>query len=195
MSGSIIGLITARGGSKRLPGKNIKTVAGKPMIAWTIEAAIESGICSRTIVTTEDEQISRVAKVWGAEVLTRPKVLAKDDTLSIDVVVHAINELGLEADDFILLLQPTSPLRTSGDIRKCVSYMETTKSDNVVSTTAGREKPNGSIYLNKVSSLLTTRTFYPEGKTTWYAMPIERSIDIDTVEQFEQAESLLKKKV
>ena len=194
MADKIIGLITARGGSKRLPGKNIKILAGKPLIAWTIDAAIESGTCTRIFVSTEDETISHVSKQWGAEVLVRPKALAKDDTLSIDVIVHTINELGLNNNDYIMLLQPTSPLRTSGDIRKCISYMEKTNSDNIVSTTFGTEKPNGAIYLNKVSSLLTTRTFYPEGKTVWYVMPAERSVDIDTDQDFQLAEYLLKER-
>lgn len=194
MAEQIIGIITARGGSKRLPRKNIKTLSGKPMMAWTIDAANESKVLSKVYVSTEDEEIAHVAKQWGAEHLPRPKVLAQDNTLSIDVIVHAINELGLNNNDYIMLLQPTSPLRTSGDIRKCVAYLKSTKSENIVSTTNGTEKPNGAIYLNKVSSLLTTRTFYPEGKTTWYVMPEERSVDIDTEQDFQLAEYLFKER-
>jgi N-acylneuraminate cytidylyltransferase len=191
---NIIGIITARGGSKRLPRKNIKTLAGKPMIAWTIDAANESKVLSNVYVSTEDEEIAHVARQWGAEVLIRPKALAKDDTLSIDVIVNVINELGLDNNDYIMLLQPTSPLRTQGDIRNCVACLKTTKSDNIVSTTNGTEKPNGAIYLNKVTSLLTTRTFYPEYKTVWYVMPAERSVDIDTGQDFQLAESLIKER-
>jgi CMP-N,N'-diacetyllegionaminic acid synthase len=190
--GNIFGVITARGGSKRLPGKNIKTLAGKPMIAWTIDAANESNVLSNVYVSTEDDEIAHVARQWGAEVVIRPKVLAKDTTLSIDVIVNVINELGLDNNDYIMLLQPTSPLRTRGDIRKCVAHLKTTKSDNIVSATVGTEKPNGAIYLNKVSSLLSTRTFYPEGRTVWYVMPAERSVDIDTDQDFQLAEYLLK---
>lgn len=190
----IIGLITARGGSKRLPGKNIKPLSGKPMIVWTIDATVDSKVCSRVLVSTEDETIAHVSNQWGAEVLKRPISLAKDDTLSIDVIVHAINELGLGNDDYILLLQPTSPLRTSEDIRGCVKQMQKTKAENVVSTTIGTEKPNGAIYLNKVSSLLLTRSFYPLGKTVWYTMPEERSVDIDTGQDFQLAEYLLKER-
>jgi CMP-N,N'-diacetyllegionaminic acid synthase len=192
----IIAVITARGGSKRLPGKNIKLLAGKPLIAWTIDTALKSKEVDRVIVSTEDINIAEIAKSYGAEVpFLRPSELAEDNTLSIDVIIHVIKELGLNEDDYILLLQPTSPLRGIEDIKKCIDQIQYNILDAVVSTTEGTEKPNGAIYLNKVSSLVTTRTFYPEGKTTWYAMPIERSIDIDTVEQFEQAESLLKKKV
>jgi CMP-N-acetylneuraminic acid synthetase len=190
----IIGLITARGGSKRLPGKNIKTLAGKPMIAWTIEAAEESKQCSRIIVSTEDDKIAYVSSQWGAEVLTRPKALAKDDTLSIDVIVHAINELGLGNADYILLLQPTSPLRTSGDIKNAVRMMRDTNAVAVVSATGTELKPNGAIYLNRVDSLLTDRTFYPEGKTVWYSMPPERSVDVDEQWQFDTAECFLKRR-
>ena len=192
--GDIIGLVTARGGSRRLPGKNIKTMAGKPMMAWTIDAAQESEVCKRIIVTTEDKKIEHVAKVWGAEVLKRPKELATHDASSFDVICHAIEKLGLARCDYVLLLQPTSPLRTAADIKEAVRIMQLYKSDAVVSSTGLELKPNGAIYLNRVSSLLDSRTFYPDGKTTWYSMPAERSIDVDELWQFDVAECLLMKR-
>jgi CMP-N,N'-diacetyllegionaminic acid synthase len=191
----IIGLITARGGSKRLPGKNIKSVAGKPMIAWTIEAAEDSGQCSRILVSTEDDKIAYVSSQWGAEIIDEPQKLAEDNILMIDVIVHAINELGLAADDYILLLQPTSPVRTGADIKEAVRIMKKTKSEAVVSTTNGMTKPNGAIYLNRVNSLLSTRTFYPEGRTVWYSMPPERSVDVDEQWQLEVAECMLRRRI
>jgi N-acylneuraminate cytidylyltransferase/CMP-N,N'-diacetyllegionaminic acid synthase len=116
----IIGLITARGGSKTIPRKNIKLLAGKPLIAWTIEAALHSKTLERVIVSTDDEEIAQVSKEWGAEVpFMRPTDLAQDNSPHVAVVEHAI--AWLEANDgkeigAIMLLQPTSPLRTQQDI-------------------------------------------------------------------------------
>jgi N-acylneuraminate cytidylyltransferase/CMP-N,N'-diacetyllegionaminic acid synthase len=121
----VVGLITARGGSKSIPHKNIKLLAGKPLIAWTIEAALASSSLARVIVSTDDDEIASVARTWGAEVpFMRPPELARDDTPHLLVVEHAIRWLW-EHDkaglDYALLLQPTSPLRTSADIDAAVA--------------------------------------------------------------------------
>lgn len=131
----IVAIIPARGGSKRLPGKNIKNLAGKPMIAWTIEAAQQSKACSKIVVSTEDNKVATVAGLWGAEILDRPAELATDEAKSIDVVIHAIQELGLNETDYVLLLQPTSPLRTGDDIRQAVKIMQEENAEAVVSVT------------------------------------------------------------
>ncbi len=113
MSG-VLGLIPARGGSKGIPRKNIQPIAGKPLIAWTIEAARTAGLAN-VVVSTEDAEIAEVAREWGAEVpFMRPSELAADDTPGIEPVLHAI-EL-LPDYEGVLLLQPTSPLRSSEDI-------------------------------------------------------------------------------
>ena len=116
----VIGLITARGGSKDIPRKNVKLLAGKPLIAWSIEAALRSRGLSRLIVSTDDEEIAEVSAKWGAEVpFIRPAELATDDSPHIEAVKHAIDWL-LENEnaypDYIMTLQPTSPLRSSSDI-------------------------------------------------------------------------------
>ena len=120
----IIGLITARGGSKGIPGKNIKLLAGKPMIAWTIQAALESRRLSRVIMSTDDPEIARIARDWGAEVpFMRPSGLAQDDTSHITVVEHTIHWLEEHENakpNYIMLLQPTSPLRSSEDIQDSI---------------------------------------------------------------------------
>jgi CMP-N,N'-diacetyllegionaminic acid synthase len=102
-----------------VPGKNVRPVAGKPLIAWTIEEAKKSRYLDRLILSSDDDEIIRVAKEWGTEVpFVRPVELAKDDTPGIDPVLHALKELpGFE---YIVLLQPTSPLRISADIDKCI---------------------------------------------------------------------------
>ena len=121
---TIIGLITARGGSKSIPGKNINPLAGKPLIAWTIEAALQCKELSRVIVSTDDEKIAEVAQQWGAEVpFIRPVELAQDASSHISVVLHAIHWLEEKerfCPDYIMLLQPTSPFRTVEDMGKTI---------------------------------------------------------------------------
>lgn len=119
----IIAIITARGGSKRLPGKNIKLLGGKPLINWTIDAALESQRCDSVIVSTDSAEIAHIAKLAGASVpFLRPADLATDTAASIDVVLHAVDyyESKHGPVDGVLLLQPTSPFRTSESICKAV---------------------------------------------------------------------------
>ena len=119
----ILALIPARGGSKGLPRKNIKPLLGKPLIAWTIEQALNSKYIDKVVVSTDDEEIAEISKEYGAEVpFLRPKELARDDSPTIDAIIHAINwfeERG-EFFDILILLQPTSPLRTTEDIDNAI---------------------------------------------------------------------------
>jgi CMP-N,N'-diacetyllegionaminic acid synthase len=114
MKNRITALIPARGGSKGLPKKNIIDLSGKPLIAWSIEASIGSKYIDRTIVSSENEEILRISQLYGASILSRPDELSQDETSTTDVIIHAINSLkGTEYEtDIIVLLQPTSPLRS-----------------------------------------------------------------------------------
>ena len=133
----LLAIIPARGGSKRLPGKNTLKLAGKPMIAWSIEAALESKFIDKVIVTTEDEDIVNIAREFGAEVpFIRPNELASDSASSIDTVIHAIQALKDLYDDsyeYIILLQPTSPFRTSQHIDEAVGLLMDRNADGIVS--------------------------------------------------------------
>lgn len=118
-----VAIIPARGGSKRIPRKNLKYIAGKPLIAHTILAACQAGKLSGVFVSTEDEEIASVAKDFGAELIQRPSELAADDSSSEDVVRHALQSImsrGGRPDHFCLL-QPTSPLRTARHIDDAIS--------------------------------------------------------------------------
>lgn len=107
----LIAIIPARGGSKRVPRKNIRTFHGKPMIAWSIGAALESHVFERVVVSTDDEEIADVSSAWGAEVpFYRPSNLADDLTMTIDVMRHAVSELGTEAAEGFACIYPTAPL-------------------------------------------------------------------------------------
>lgn len=116
----VLALIPARGGSKGLPGKNIRYLGGKPLVAWSIEAALAAKHVSRIVVSSDDAQILSVARAYGAQIpLIRPATLAQDDTPGIDVVLHTLD--CLPGYDWVVLLQPTSPLRTTDDIDRAIS--------------------------------------------------------------------------
>jgi CMP-N-acetylneuraminic acid synthetase len=144
-----VGLITARGGSKSIPQKNVKPLAGKPLIAWTIEAALRAQRLSRVIVSTDDEEIARVAREWGAEVpFMRPVELAQDDSPHLDVIRHALRWLEAEEEsepEYLMLLQPTSPLRTTADIDASIILAELREADAVISVCQTHDHP----YLSK----------------------------------------------
>lgn len=135
----MIAIIPARGGSKGLPGKNIKMLRGKPLIAWAIDAAKQSKYVDRIIVSTDDEEIADIALKFGAEIpFMRPKELASDTAMAVDNYIYTINRLsketGLPIDKFIVL-QPTTPLRTFQDIDKAIELFEQKSADSVISYT------------------------------------------------------------
>jgi CMP-N-acetylneuraminic acid synthetase len=123
----VLGLIPARGGSKGIPRKNLAPLAGRPLLAWTVDAARGAGELTRVVVSTDDDEIAAAA---GVEVLRRPPELAGDDTPMLDVVRHAVSEL---RPDVVVLLQPTSPLRRSEHVDACVRLLLESGADAVVS--------------------------------------------------------------
>lgn len=137
----ILGLIPARGGSKGIPRKNIRPIAGRPLIAWTIEAARMSERLDRLVVSTDDEEIAAVAREHGAETpFLRPAELARDDTPGVDPVLHALQ--ALPGYDGVLLLQPTSPLRSATDIADCLDLAARLEAACVVSVCAPEKHPH-----------------------------------------------------
>jgi len=140
----ILAIIPARGGSKRLPRKNILPLNGKPLIAWTIEAALQSPYIDKVIVSTDDHQIGEVSEEYGVAVpFYRPAHLSSDTATSIDVVLHVVDKMS-EADeyyDIIMLLQPTSPLRQSGHINQaCIEFVEK-GADGIISVCETEHSP------------------------------------------------------
>jgi N-acetylneuraminate synthase/N,N'-diacetyllegionaminate synthase len=124
----IIGIIPARGGSKGIPRKNIKEIAGKPLIYWTIKSAKESKLMTDFYVSTEDKEIAEISKSFGAKVIDRPPELATDTANGLDVIKHAIS---VTKADVVVILQPTSPVREKGLIDKCIKNFLDTKADNL----------------------------------------------------------------
>ncbi len=133
----LLGIVPARGGSKGIPGKNIKLLGDKPLIAYTAEAARQAGICTRLILTTDSEEIASVAREWEIEVpFIRPLELARDDTPMLPVLQHAVREMQAVgfAPEAIVILQPTAPFRRAEDLQKAFALLVSEESiDSVVS--------------------------------------------------------------
>ena len=132
---NVLGIIPARGGSKGIPNKNLAPLCGRPLLAYTADAAKASTKLTHTIVSTDDERIAACAKSLGLEVLLRPSPLAADDTPMLPVLQHALTamrEQGFNAD-ILVLLQPTSPLRRAEHIDTAVDWLQRVRGDSVVS--------------------------------------------------------------
>ena len=133
---SFLAIVPARGGSKGLPGKNIKELCGKPLVAWSIEAGLKSKYVDEVMVSTDDEKIAEISKKYGANApFLRPSELASDTATTFDAVKHTIdyykNELKKEFD-YIVLLEPTSPLREVCDIDRAIEILLESKADSIV---------------------------------------------------------------
>tara|TARA_B110000908_G_C10214787_1_gene432187 strand:- start:984 stop:1679 length:696 start_codon:yes stop_codon:yes gene_type:complete len=223
-----LAIIPARGGSKGLPGKNILSLAGIPLITHTINAALEAESVGRLIVSTDDEAIATVARESGAEVpFLRPAALSDDTASGVDACLHALEYANDSLDyhpELVVYLQPTSPMRSAADIDAAVKLLHDRNADSVVSVKAVTEYPqwmkkmdgeqrisplfeeleitaarqnleksyilNGAIYLSTTEALLKHRNFYGSD-TRGYLMPEERSIDIDTLNDFLMAQALI----
>lgn len=137
---SVLAVIPARGGSKGVPGKNIRNLAGKPLIAWTIEEARKSASVDRLIISSDDTGIIEVARSFGCEApFVRPPELAADDTPGVLPVLHAVESL--PGYDIVVLLQPTSPLRIAADIDQCLRFMAAGGLPSVASVAECSESP------------------------------------------------------
>jgi CMP-N,N'-diacetyllegionaminic acid synthase len=138
---SVLAVIPARGGSKGVPGKNVLDIGGKPLIAWTIEAALQSKYIDRLILTSEDAEIISIAKEWQCETpVTRPPELATDEARVQDAIVHLLENLGKDYD-YLVLLQATSPLRTTDDIDECLELCLKSDARSAMSVVESAKSP------------------------------------------------------
>ncbi len=206
----VLGVITARGGSKRLPNKNTAMLGGKPLIAWSIEVGLAT--CHHVVLSTDSEFIAGVAKQHGCKVIMRPPELCGDAD-HVSVVIHAARNAEDGPYNAVLLLQPTSPFRDERDVVAAQKMMEDTSADSVISVVefpkadtlftlghanrmrgAGERDtvytPNGAIYLVKWDHLMERGDWY-DPHAYAYVMPPERSLDIDTHADFEAARAML----
>lgn len=153
----VLGLVTARGGSKGVPRKNLRLVAGRPLIVWTLDAAKASRLLTRVLVSTDDPEIALVARAEGVQApFLRPAELAGDASPHIDVVLHALDWLISnrgESYDYVCLLQPTSPLRAAEDIDEALELAISREADAVVSVSPSPVHPHLLYRMDAVSAL------------------------------------------
>ena len=231
----VLGIITARGGSKGIPGKNLKLLGGRPLLDYTIDAANDTPL-DRLILSTEDQKIADAARALGCEVpFMRPAELARDETPHLPVIQHAakwmLEHLNYKAD-IVLTLQPTSPLRSAADIAAALRMLELSDADSVVSVNevSAHAHPmrmlrvddtghavlfatgqpvrkrinrrqdlpkawvmNGAIYACRTDVLFAAEPSLYGDRVVAYPMPIERSISIDTLEDWAEAERALER--
>lgn len=202
----ILGIIPARGGSKRIPRKNIKMIAGGPLIAWTIESAKESKLLDRFVVSTEDEEISKISIKYGAEVITRPAELATDGASTLSVLQHVISIINA---DIVVLLQPTSPIRDPGLIDICIRKFQAAQADNLATgfickfaeygayyqggqNLNGFFYDDGNVYVYKSDLIRKGRVF--GDKVERVLISREQNIEIDDEFDFWIAEQVLAKR-
>jgi CMP-N-acetylneuraminic acid synthetase len=184
-----LAIIPARAGSKRLPNKNMMNLCGHPLIHYSIVHAKYSGMVDLVVVSTDSKDIKAYCRKHLVECIDRPNELATDEAKSEDVVRHAIEQCNKSVKQ-VVLLQPTSPLRTIDDINRCVGM---SCFGGVVSVNQFCDfgyKKNGAVYVWEVCRIM-------EGDFDFnvtYIMPPERSVDIDTIEDFEKAERIMREK-
>lgn len=209
----VLAVIPARGGSKRVPRKNIRMCSGRPLIAWTIEQAQQCKSIDRFVVSSDDDEILRIAAEFGAATIKRPERLAGDEVSSTMAVLHALEEYPAE---FVVLLQPTSPLRSVADIDNAI-YVARRHNAPCVSVTPAGVKPetlcmideqgslrkimkdcppayklNGAVYVSP-ASMIGMEWF--TAATRAHVMPAERSLDIDTEDDLKAAHEALHRKL
>ena len=216
-----LGIIPARGGSKGLPRKNIKLLNGKPMIAYTIEAARKSKL-DHFIVSTEDKEIADISRQYGAEVIDRPPELAEDRTPTGNVMFHVLETIKYKPK-WTVLLQPTSPLRNENHINEALQRFDDGRFDSLLSVSLshsflwvmglqcpfplnydpfGRRprrqdmltqfQENGAIYIIK-TKLFKDHHYVLADKIGFYIMPADYSIEVDSEFDFWLAEQILRK--
>ena len=139
MTGPVLGLVPARAGSKGIPGKNVRELAGRPLLAHTVDAARASGVVDRIVLSTDSEEIAAAGTACGLEVpFLRPSTLADDESPMLPVVEHAVGMLEADgwAPEIVVLLQPTSPLRRAAHLVRAVELLRQSNADSVVTVVA-----------------------------------------------------------
>jgi CMP-N-acetylneuraminic acid synthetase len=155
----VLGLVTARGGSKGLPGKNLMKIGGMSLVCRAVRAGLESRYIDDVVISTDDEAIASEAAKCGCEVpFMRPAELASDSAKSIDVIRHALTELGSAGREYgvFVLLQPTTPFRTAAHVDGCLEMLAETDADSVVSVTEAEHHP---MWMNTLPADMSMKDF------------------------------------
>ena len=151
---TFLAIIPARGGSKRLPRKNVLSLNGKPLISWSIEAGLKSKYIDKVIVTSDDDEILDIAKEFGSDIIKRPNELASDIATTFMAIAHTIENV--EKYDYVVLLQPTSPLRAVENIDESIEKLEEKNADAIVSVC---EMDHSPLWSNTLDDSLSMQGF------------------------------------
>lgn len=220
----LLAVIPARGGSKSIPRKNIKDLAGKPLIYWTIKTAQDSGVLDRIVVSTDDQEIADISQGFDVEVIMRLAKLAEDTSPTEDALIHCLDYLK-EKDNFeptvILTLEPTAPLRSAETIKGVVELYKTTDADSVM-TVESEHECHMNLIDGKIDFLIKNpprrrqdrKPLYKENGGTYlteifvlkekrkvlgnslygYVLPRNETVDINDILDFQIAEAIMKMK-
>lgn len=218
----ILAIIPARGGSKGIPRKNLIPFLGKPLMQWSIEAALDSSFITDVVVSSDDDEILKAAiKHEGVVAIQRPKDLALDESRVEPVMIHALEELDTKEYDVLVLLQPTSPLRSAADIDAACEQFLASEATSLIGVCALNHHPyktfkvtdqgylqgiinndfpfsprqslpkvfraNGAIYIVNTADFVRTGSLLTD-KCTYFEMPNEKSVDIDTMDDIRNIE-------
>lgn len=206
----VVAVIPGRAGSQGLPRKNVRPLAGKPLIDWTFQAAAGSALIDERLLSTNDPEVADIGRLHGVAVIDRPAHLAGPDASVIDAIEHALAQVA--SCDYVVLLQPTSPLRAAADIDDAVRFCHETGAPAVFSVSplpkpgafygrlvndrfagwAAIGEPvvlNGAVYVGRPDRLFRERTFQPDEARPW-VMSVSRGIDVDTLFDLAVCEAL-----
>ena len=184
----ITAVILARAGSKRLPGKNKKELGGRPLVAWAIIEALRSAYIDEVIVSSDDEDILAIANDYSVRHLQRPPILCTDEASPYDGIRHAVAHVPPDIIvSHVVLLQPTSPLRNVDDIDLCIKTCLDMSLEAAATAAPEATVPNGAVYISTLEWLINGGNWDQDGLHL-VPMPRSRSQDIDTPEDFLEAE-------
>lgn len=187
---TFLAIIPARGGSKRLPRKNMLDFCGKPLLAWTTEAALKSKYIDRAIVSSDDEEILATSRELMIETLKRPTELANDIASTFDAIIHSIENVK-ENYDYIIVLQPTSPLRNAQHIDEAIELLETKKADAIVSVCEMEHSP---MWSNTLSDNLSMQDFLKDETVNKRSQDLEKYYRLNGAIYICKTEKLIKEK-
>lgn len=186
---TFLAIIPARGGSKRLPRKNILDLCGKPLISWSIEAGLKSKYVDKVVVSSDDTEILNISNEFKVQVIKRPNELASDTSTSFDAVKHAIDNL--ESYEYILLLQPTSPLRNQNHIDKAIEILEEKNADAVISVC---EMNHNSVWSNTLDDSLSMEGFISDNLLNNRSQDLKKHYRLNGAIYLCKTDKLLKEK-
>ena len=186
---TFLAIIPARGGSKRLPRKNVLDLCGKPLIAWSIEAGLNSKYIDKVVVTSDDDEILNISEEFGTEIIKRPDELASDTATTFDAIKHTIENM--KKYDYIILLQPTTPLRNEKHIDEAIEILESKNADAAISVC---EMDHSPLWSNTLDESLSIEGFLKDEVLNKRSQDLEKYYRLNGAIYICKTENLLEEK-